>query len=101
MQQDRVVVITGAAGGMGSVLVDRFLANGDTIVAADTKGESLETLRGKRDAGAKLVIVEADISEEGGLRQARRRRPRHGRADRRARQLRGLLPDPPLRGDVG
>ena len=64
MQQDRVVVITGAGGGMGSVLVDRFLANGDTVVAADTKGESLETLRGKRDAGAKLVVVEADISEE-------------------------------------
>jgi NAD(P)-dependent dehydrogenase (short-subunit alcohol dehydrogenase family) len=33
MKQDRVVVITGAAGGMGSVPVDRFLANGDTVVA--------------------------------------------------------------------
>lgn len=65
MQRNRVVVITDAAGGMGSVLVDRFLANGDMVVAADTKGEALETLRGKRDAGAKLVTTEADSSEEG------------------------------------
>jgi NAD(P)-dependent dehydrogenase (short-subunit alcohol dehydrogenase family) len=37
MKQDRVVVITGAAGGMGSVLVGRFLANGDTVVATDIR----------------------------------------------------------------
>ena len=44
MKQDRVIVITGAAGGMGSVLVDRFLANGDSVVATDG-GAALEILQ--------------------------------------------------------
>ncbi|MBC8091580.1 MAG: NAD-dependent epimerase/dehydratase family protein, partial [Pseudonocardia sp.] len=39
----RVVLITGAAGGVGSVLVDRFLANGDTVIATDTGPEVLDT----------------------------------------------------------
>ena len=64
MQQDRVVLITGAAGGMGSVLVERFLANGDTVIATDTKDDTLAKLRGGRDAAAKLVTAAADISKE-------------------------------------
>ena len=35
MNSSRVVMITGATGGIGSELVDRFLCNGDTIVASD------------------------------------------------------------------
>jgi NAD(P)-dependent dehydrogenase (short-subunit alcohol dehydrogenase family) len=62
MKQDRVVVITGAAGGMGSVLVERFLANGDTVIATDTKDEGLEALCG-------------GYLEGGRLRQTRRRCP--------------------------
>ncbi len=64
MWQGRVVVITGATGGMGSVLVSRFLDNGDTVVAADLDGDALEALRAKRDAGTRLVIAAADIAEE-------------------------------------
>ena len=44
MKQDRIVVITGAAGGMGSVFVARFLANGDTVIATDNRGEELNEL---------------------------------------------------------
>lgn len=64
MKQDRVVVITGAAGGMGSVLVERFLANGDTVIATDTKDEGLEALRAKVGANTKLLAHKADISKE-------------------------------------
>ena len=64
MQQDRVVVITGAAGGIGAVLVDRFLANGDTVIATGRHPESLEQLRVERNAGAKLIIAVGDISSE-------------------------------------
>ncbi len=64
MQSDRVVVITGAAGGVGSVLVERFLANGDTVLASDTKQEVLESWRERFDTDAKLVIGAADISSE-------------------------------------
>jgi len=64
MKQDRVVVITGAAGGMGSVLVERFLANGDTVIATDTKDEPLEALRAKVGANTKFLTHRADISKE-------------------------------------
>ncbi len=43
MKTDRVVVITGAAGGMGSLLVRRFLANDDTVIATDTADEGLKS----------------------------------------------------------
>jgi NAD(P)-dependent dehydrogenase (short-subunit alcohol dehydrogenase family) len=65
MQRDRVVMITGAAGGMGAALVTRFLANGDTVMATDIRGEVLARLRRNRDAGARLVTATADVSEEG------------------------------------
>jgi 3-oxoacyl-[acyl-carrier protein] reductase len=59
-----VVVITGAAGGIGSALVDRFLANQDTVIATGRNQESLEKLRSERSAGAKLIITACDISKE-------------------------------------
>lgn len=57
-------MITGAAGGMGSALVERFLANGDTVIATDTKDETLEMLRAKAGANAKLFTLPGDISKE-------------------------------------
>jgi NAD(P)-dependent dehydrogenase (short-subunit alcohol dehydrogenase family) len=64
VKQDRVVVITSAAGGLGSVLVDRFLANGDTVLATDATKEHLEQLVSSRNAGQRLVTFPADISSE-------------------------------------
>ncbi|BCJ49619.1 hypothetical protein Asp14428_10940 [Actinoplanes sp. NBRC 14428] len=37
MSAHRTVVVTGAAGGIGSEIVDRFLAAGDTVVASDQR----------------------------------------------------------------
>lgn len=64
MRENRVVAITGAAGGIGSLLVDRFLANGDTVIATDAIKEGLEGLAETRDAGEKLVTSPADITSE-------------------------------------
>lgn len=61
MKQDRIVVITGAAGGMGAVLVDRFLANGDTVVATDAKPQASEEAWAGR--GAKCITAAADVSK--------------------------------------
>jgi len=75
MRQGRVVVITGATGGMGSVLVDRFLDNGDTVVASDLDRGALEALRARSDAGTRLVAAAADVAQEadcGGLADAAR-----------------------------
>ena len=45
MKTDRVVLITGAGGGMGSLFVARFLANGDTVVAIDTPPIQITTAK--------------------------------------------------------
>jgi NAD(P)-dependent dehydrogenase (short-subunit alcohol dehydrogenase family) len=37
MENGRIVVVTGGAGGIGSKIVDRFLANGDTIFAINNR----------------------------------------------------------------
>ena len=64
MHQGRTVLITGAAGGIGSVLVNRFLNNGDTVVATDTDADVLAQWRGRWAADPKLVTAAADISDE-------------------------------------
>ena len=64
MNTHRVVLITGAAGGVGSVLVERFLANGDTVLATDANEETLLTWRQRYDADAKLSIIAADVSSD-------------------------------------
>lgn len=64
MKTDRVVVITGAAGGIGSLLVERFLDNGDTVIGTDTGQESLHRLQGEVDDRGRLITAPADISKE-------------------------------------
>ena len=64
MQSDRIVLITGAAGGMGTLFVERFLANGDTVIATDTFDRELAKLADQAGTAARLHTVSADISEE-------------------------------------
>ncbi|MCW6510028.1 SDR family NAD(P)-dependent oxidoreductase [Lichenifustis flavocetrariae] len=64
MKTDRIVVITGAAGGMGKLAVERFLANGDTVVATDTSDKALKLLVDSQEPEAKLHTVVGDISKE-------------------------------------
>lgn len=66
MQDNRVVVITGAAGGVGAALVERFLANGDTVIATDLSDKALEQLREGFSSDAELITAAADISTEAG-----------------------------------
>ncbi len=60
MKTGRVVIVTGASGGMGRLVAERFLANGDTVIGSDTSQDAL----GKLDADPKLVTIAADISKE-------------------------------------
>ena len=48
MRTDRVVVVTGAAGAVGALLVDRFLANDDTVIATDVNDAALAELEQRR-----------------------------------------------------
>ena len=64
MKTDRIVVVTGAAGGIGALLVQRFIANGDVVIATDTSDEALAELAGRLNAGGRLLTHAADISDE-------------------------------------
>ena len=68
MENGRIVVVTGGAGGIGSKIVDRFLANGDTIFAIDNRSDALKTLLQTRSAEDRLVAVEGDVSKEDDVR---------------------------------
>lgn len=61
MKTDRVVVITGAAGGIGAELVRRFLENGDTVIATDLKAEGLQKLKTSADQRS-LFTVAANLT---------------------------------------
>jgi NAD(P)-dependent dehydrogenase (short-subunit alcohol dehydrogenase family) len=64
MKTGRVVVVTGAAGGLGALIVKRFLDNGDTVVATDTSDEALSKLVAATGQNAKLFTASADIADE-------------------------------------
>ena len=64
MDTKRVVVITGAAGGIGAPLVERFLRNGDTVIATDSSETALEQLTTQPEHEARLLTLAADIASE-------------------------------------
>lgn len=60
----RVVLITGAGGGVGAELVKRFLANGDTVIGTDVSADALATLEADLAAGESLVTAAGNITDE-------------------------------------
>jgi NAD(P)-dependent dehydrogenase (short-subunit alcohol dehydrogenase family) len=65
---DRVVVVTGGAGGIGSALARRFAADGARgVVVADRDGEGAHRVaEGIVAGGAKAIAVAGDIGTEAG-----------------------------------
>ena len=63
MQQGRVVVVTGAGGGIGSRIVDRFLANGDRVIGLDRAESSLKELAATRKAADQLATSCVDVTD--------------------------------------
>jgi NAD(P)-dependent dehydrogenase (short-subunit alcohol dehydrogenase family) len=63
MDTKRVVVITGAAGGIGAPLVERFLRNGDRVIATDTE-DALKQLTSHVGYQPELLTLAADVSSE-------------------------------------
>jgi NAD(P)-dependent dehydrogenase (short-subunit alcohol dehydrogenase family) len=61
---NRKAIITGAAGGMGTVFTKRFLAEGALVCAMDTTDDGLDKLKSDLGAPAKLITVKADITSE-------------------------------------
>lgn len=59
---DRIVIVTGAAGGIGRALVDILARDGDTVVAVDLPGTGVVELA--RSLGDSHVGIECDVSRE-------------------------------------
>jgi len=61
---DKVVIITGAGGGIGTAAVDTFLAEGAAVVALDLPGAGLEALRSRGADGSTeaLLVTEGDVA---------------------------------------
>ena len=58
----RVVVVTGAANGIGRAIAERFAANGDHVALIDRDGEALG--KAIEALGDRHLAIEADISSE-------------------------------------
>lgn len=61
---NKTVIITGAAGGIGTAITQRFLNEGAKVVAVDLSEEALEVLSSKMGNPKKLLLVKTDISSE-------------------------------------
>ncbi|MDB5659269.1 MAG: oxidoreductase, short chain dehydrogenase/reductase family [Cypionkella sp.] len=67
--QDKVVVVTGAAGGIGSAICQRFASEGARVVVTDVNADGAEkTALRLRDAGGRARSFAADIGGAEGCR---------------------------------
>ncbi len=60
----RVAIVTGAAGGIGSAIVERLLADGFAVAAVDVNGDGLRTLAERIDASDCFATFQFDASED-------------------------------------
>ena len=66
---DAVVVITGAAHGIGAAYARGLVADGAAVVVVDLDGAGAEKLAGElREAGGRVLAVRADVSSEDDVR---------------------------------
>ncbi len=68
--KDRVVLITGAAGGMGTALARRFVAAGSRLVLTDLDAEGLGAMAERlKQEGAETLALPLDVTVEAACRQ--------------------------------
>lgn len=66
--RDRVVLITGAASGIGRATAQRLAAEGAALTVTDVNAEGLEeTAASCRDAGATVLVRTSDVADEGSV----------------------------------
>jgi meso-butanediol dehydrogenase/(S,S)-butanediol dehydrogenase/diacetyl reductase len=66
--RDKVVLITGAASGIGRATAERLAAEGATLAITDVNADGLEeTAATCRSAGAEVLAMVSDVSDEGSV----------------------------------
>lgn len=60
--QGKTVLITGAAGGMGRAIAERFLADGAALAAADIDAQRLAEMERAQDADARFLAIPTDVT---------------------------------------
>ena len=84
-EQQRVALLTGAAGGIGRALVGGLLGQGLAVAAVDRTAEGLAELAGeaeRRQQGARLLTIEADLAQDESIAQiVEKARARFGTID--------------------
>lgn len=80
--KDKVILITGASGGIGSAIARKFAAEGARLVLHyHTARRKAETLR-RELAAVETALVQADLTKEGGVKQLFAQAVKHfGRVD--------------------
>jgi NAD(P)-dependent dehydrogenase (short-subunit alcohol dehydrogenase family) len=68
--QSRVVLLTGAAGGIGRVMTQALLADGHRVAAVDRDAASLDRLKTLCNSNRNLLPILAELSYEAGCRWA-------------------------------
>ena len=66
----KVVLITGAARGIGLATVDKFLSEGWQVAMLDIDGETLEASYGERKLAQDVMMIVCDVSKPGQVTQA-------------------------------
>ena len=60
---DKIAIITGGSGGIGSAAAQRFLEEGACVMLVDLDQDRLEEVAGELDAGERLAVHAADVSQ--------------------------------------
>src|SRR3990167_4388964 len=67
----KVVLVTGAAGGIGTSLVQRFLEEGSKVAACDLNEQGLAQLKEKfSEYATQLMLIKLDITDHAAVAQA-------------------------------
>ena len=77
----RVVIVTGAASGIGRAIALRMAAEGAVVIAADRNAQRLEELRGEETLPGQVVRVQGDLATSEGVDAVVTAAGAHGGAD--------------------